>query len=132
MNDKVTDESLRVTEIPEGFHEVSADGLHPFHDFRVQPVLVGKVTRIRGGTVGKGARKRDTRFMDIDDGERISTVGERVGLRGFFDTARVGDTVMIAFEGSRKLPGEPNPMHVFRTAIRDTEDDDDNNGGRRG
>lgn len=126
MAKKKSAPEVKRTEIPDGFRAVRSGEFAPFHDFITQPVCIGVVRGVREGTVGKGKAQRSTRYMDLDCDGREVTVGERADLKGLFDHAKIGQTVMIAYEGKKKIPGKPQPMMVFSCAIKDEA------GGKRG
>ncbi len=109
------------TEVPPGFREVVSGDFAPFHDFAANPVCIGIVKGIREATFGKGKQKKTINVMDLVSGDRPVSVSERADLRGLFREAKKGDEVMIALEGRKKIPGQSQPMLVFRTAIREQE-----------
>ena len=106
------------TEIPEGFREVVSGDFAPFHDFAAQPVCIGIVKGIREASFGKGNKKKTIRVMDLEREGMPVSVSERADLRGLFREAKRGDEILIALEGKKKIPGQSQPMLVFRTAIR--------------
>ncbi len=104
--------------LPAGYTHVAVGGFNPFHEFKRDKVCQGVVMGIRDVTVGKGKAKKQTRYMDILTVQGPRTISERTQLKGLFDTVGAGEEVYIRLDGTKKIPGQSQPMMLFTVALK--------------
>lgn len=103
--------------IPADFIQVQSGDRAPFHDFKQEKILVGKVTGIHSFTDRWKNKKRIMEIVNTDTGE-VSAVSSSAALKGLFKQAKKGSEVYIRFEGLVKIKGRKLPMRQYTTAIK--------------
>lgn len=105
--------------LPAGFKRVESAGSFPEnHDFKKDPVIMGKVTAMKTTERKRGKKTEKTRIMYIANKEtgEVRAVWESHALAALFDEAKVGNSVYIKSLGVKKLPGKKT-LKQFDTAI---------------
>jgi hypothetical protein len=109
------------SDIPPGFEvcDAGSGDFAPWHDFKRDAVLQGKVESVRKATLGKGKDKNDTRIMTVNTAQGQRAISESVKLSGLFDQAakKKGKEVYIKFLGVVKLKGGRR-MNDYIAAIK--------------
>lgn len=103
--------------IPAGFKPLETGGFAPNWDYKKNPILTGKVTSIAKIPTPRN-NKKVTLKMDVATDAGTMSVWESKALEGLFETAKVGSTVWVRYDGEIKVKGRKKSMHGFTAAVK--------------
>jgi hypothetical protein len=101
---------------PAGYEELSGDFAPVWNPTDIGEFIEGTVTEVKRLKSKKGRKSIDSRLMTLVSDTGAQAVWLSAGLEQILGKVKdiVGRVFMIAYEGTKKIPGQGNPMKVFR------------------